>query len=136
MILATFCCATYVRLRCCTNLNLSFILEIFVTLQVEHRQHPQRQLHGVGVIKLFSVVLCPIVKGAPLGQAVALLANIRLDSRGLTEISDLFYIIYQQKYPVLPGIKCKPVPCQLLLKGLLAQPTTPHTLLCCSCTWH
>jgi hypothetical protein len=30
----------------------------------------------------------------------------------------------------LPGIKCKPVHGQLLLKGLLAQPTTPHTQLC------
>jgi hypothetical protein len=35
----------------------------------------------------------------------------------------------------LPGIKCKHVHGQLFLKGLLAQPTTPHTLLCCSCTW-
>ena len=34
----------------------------------------------------------------------------------------------------MPGIKCKPVHGQLLLKGLLAQPTTSHTLLSCSCT--
>jgi hypothetical protein len=39
------------------------------------------------------------------------------------------YLQVYNELAEVPGIKCKPVHDQLLLKGLLAQPNTPQTLL-------
>ncbi len=56
--------------------------------------------------------------------------SIQIPKHSLMQIAYLDCIGDQQKYPALRGIKCKPVHGQLLLKRLLAQPTTPHTLRC------